>query len=184
MNGRFYATYASSNYNLDFSQVNGLDAYVVTDLASDGTLMLQKVEKVPTNTAVLVCGTQATSYHVPTNASAASVSTNLLKIATSDTYGNGTTIFVLSSVNGVMGFSRVEAGKVIPAGQVYLELPKGMPSKAFYDLTTSNLNAIPTIVTDAITPSTNIYHVNGQRLKTTLQHGIYIINGRKVFLEK
>lgn len=182
MNGCFYSTYASSDFNLDFSQVDGLDAYIVSELASDGTLMLQKVEKVPANTAVLVCGTQAKSYQVPTNASAASVSTNLLKIATSDTYGNGTTIFVLSSVNGVMGFSRVEAGKVIPAGQVYLELPKGMPSKAFYDLTTSNLNAIPTIIADAITPSTQIYHVNGQRLRTALQHGIYIINGRKVLL--
>ena len=184
MNDRFFATYASSDFNLDFSQVNGLDAYIVSDLVSDGTLMLQKVEKVPANTAVLVCGTQATSYHVPTNASAASVSSNLLKIATSETYGDGFTIFVLSSVNGVMGFSRVEAGKVIPAGQVYLELSKGLPSKPFYDLTTSNLNAIPTIVADEITPSTQIYHVNGQRLKTALQHGIYIINGRKVFLKK
>ena len=83
-----------------------------------------------------------------------------------------------------MGFSRVEAGKVIPAGQVYLELSKGMPSKPFYDLTTSNFNAIPTIIADEITPSTQIYHVNGQRLRSALQHGIYIINGRKVFLEK
>lgn len=184
MNDRFFATYASSDFNLDFSQVDGLDAFIVTDLVSDGTLMLQKVEKVPANTAVLVCGTQAKSYQVPTSASAASVSSNLLKLATSDTYGDGFTIFVLSSVNGVMGFSRVEAGKVIPAGQVYLELSKGMPSKPFYDLTTSNFNAIPTIIADEITPSTQIYHVNGQRLSTALQHGIYIINGRKVFLEK
>ena len=64
----------SSDFNLDFSQVDGLDAFIVTDLVSDGTLMLQKVEKVPANTAVLVCGTQATSYQVPTSASAASVS--------------------------------------------------------------------------------------------------------------
>ena len=184
MNNRYFATYASSDFNLDFSQVDGLDAYIVSDLVSDGTLMLQKVEKVPANTAVLVCGTQAKSYQVPTSVSAASVSSNLLKLATSETYGDGFTIFVLSSVNGVMGFSRVEAGKVIPAGQVYFELSKGMPSKPFYDLTTSNLNAIPTIVADEITPSTQIYHVSGQRLRTALQHGIYIINGRKVFLKK
>lgn len=183
-NGRFYATYASSNYNLDFSQVEGLNAYIVTDQVDGGALTLQKVEKVPANTPVLVCGTQATSYQVPTNASAASVSTNLLKIATTDTYGDGSTIFVLSSVSGVMGFSRVEVGKVIPAGQIYLELPKGVPSKPFYDFTSTDLNAITSVLTDAITPSAQFYHVNGQRVRMPLQQGIYIINGKKVFLEK
>ena len=63
MNAYGIMTYASE-YDLDFTNVSGLTAYVATSI-SDNTLTLAPVDKVPAGTGLLLKGEGAEIFAVP-----------------------------------------------------------------------------------------------------------------------
>ena len=115
-----YATFSSDNM-LDFTN-SGIQAYIAV---ADGTaIKLQRVEKVPAGTGVLLCAKGGTKEDVSVVADATDdVSGNVLRVATSDMDGaalQAAGAYILGYENGVAGFYKADANASLKAGQCYL----------------------------------------------------------------
>lgn len=183
--GKYYATY-TSDYNLDFSSVDGLEAFVVIAAPYDGEITVSPVVRVPANTPVLVCGAEAKSYHVPVCGSYDVVLTNLLKVAKNNTVGDGETIFVLAKEKLGLGFYRVKAGVSLNVGKAYLQIEKpinGQPVKSFISLGGDDANAIDALEMMSEHNKSTIYNLNGQRVTDPVKGGLYMMNGKKMMVK-
>lgn len=180
-NGKYYATYSNAEKALDFSAVDGINAYIVVTPPSDGSIAIQSVDVVPAGTAVLIEGEEATTYQVPVVSSAVAISTNYLQIADSNTVGDGKNIYILSAGTSGVGFYPVKENSKIPEGKVYLKIPgtDGL-IKAFLSLG-GNANAINGI--EAEVGAGIIYNLNGQRVAAPVKGGLYIVNGKKMLVK-
>lgn len=140
------ATYCSPNNALDFTNVAGLKAYIVSGFNDDPNnykLTLTRVYDVKAGEGLLLVG-DAGDYEIPVLQSSAQTYVNMLKGCTEDTYIQPTTTatitkngettevtytnFVLSKHTGDdhLGFYRFTTlnpnGRLIEAGKAYLEL--------------------------------------------------------------
>ena len=75
---------------LDFTDVEGLDAYVATEAAS-GEVRLEEVGAVPAGTPLMLIGTASTEYTVPVVASASAPAVNMFVAGDGTTEFNGST---------------------------------------------------------------------------------------------
>ena len=182
------ATYCPA-VGVDFSKATDIAAYKAS--VSDGsTVNLTKVTKVAKGEGVLLrslSGDAATEY-LPVAANATENTDNafvgvLEDTTLSETDGGNITNFVLSKVNGVVGFFKANDTKVA-AGKAYLPV-EGYAAGArglgivFDDETTTGISEIEgkqTINDDAI------YTLDGVRVKNPTK-GLYIKNGKKVVIK-
>ena len=105
-----------SEKNLNFSEVNGLTAYIVTGYKpSANELLLTPVLEVPAGTGVLLKGDVGATYKVPFENSDYNYNNNLVGVL-SDT--EVTTGYVFDGV-----FKAVGGSTVVPANTAYLVLP-------------------------------------------------------------
>ena len=105
-----------SEKNLNFSEVNGLTAYIVTGYKpSANELLLTPVLEVPAGTGVLLKGDVGTTYKVPVENSDYNYNNNLVGVL-SDT--EVTTGYVFDGV-----FKAVGGSAIVPANTAYLVLP-------------------------------------------------------------
>jgi len=105
-----------SEKNLNFSEVNGLTAYIVTGYKlSANELLLTPVLEVPAGTGVLLKGEVETTYKVPVENTDYNYNNNLVGVL-SDT--EVTTGYVFDGV-----FKAVGGNAVVPANTAYLVLP-------------------------------------------------------------
>lgn len=175
------ATFCSSDKALDFSAVDGLNAYIVTSI--DGVAYLQRVTKVPAGTGLVLVGdeeaTYPKSYDVPVIASAPAIEGNLLVAATTDHYAvEGD--YVLAYQSDVRGFFPAEEGLKIPAGKAYLH--KGFGGARLllsFDDQTTGISATPK---NPEKSDKEIFNLAGQRVSLPTK-GMYIIGGRKVVVK-
>jgi len=64
--GKFYYTTFSSDKALDFSDVEGIEAYTgVKKIGTDAYLTLTQVEQIPANTGVVIKAAKAKDYTIP-----------------------------------------------------------------------------------------------------------------------
>ena len=119
------------NKNLDFTDVYGLKAYIVTGYDKvSGKIYLTRVKNVPANTALLLMGDEG-EHDIPIVASSNAIYKNMLVGVNEDTYiyrdgGENVTNYYLSVVNGVVGFYLAKedgTGTKVSAGGGYLPLP-------------------------------------------------------------
>ena len=115
--------------NLDFSNVSGVDAYIVTGYdKSTGKIWLTRVKDVPAGTAVLLMGEEG-DYNVPVLSESKNIYDNMLVGSLEGTTVSkdgieGMTTYILSSGDNGIGFYLAKAsGSVIKAGGGYLPLP-------------------------------------------------------------
>ena len=105
-----------SEKNLNFSEVNGLTAYIVTGYKpSANELLLTPVLEVPAGTGVLLKGDVGATYKVPFENSDYNYNNNLIGVL-SDT--EVTTGYVFDGV-----FKAVGGSAIVPANSAYLVLP-------------------------------------------------------------
>jgi len=105
-----------SEKNLNFSEVNGLTAYIVTGYKpSANELLLTPVLEVPAGTGVLLKGDVGATYKVPVYDSDYNYNNNLVGVL-SDT--EVTTGYVFDGV-----FKAVGGSAIVPANTAYLVLP-------------------------------------------------------------
>ncbi len=195
-------TYCPS-VDLDFTDVDGLKAYIATGIEESGKLWLSKVENVQAGTALFLKG-DAGSYSVPSVGGQTEFA-NLLKgsatesITLSQTTGDYTNYYLNTSGTFVLfGETEVE----YPAGRSYLQIPTAFLAGAsagtrsvesavigseeaevismeviFGDGTTG-INALKqqTAVEDDV-----YYNLQGQRVDNPGK-GLYIKNGKKVIV--
>lgn len=169
--------------------ISGATAYTMRQ--SGNWLIPTEVEnnKVPAGTPVLLRGTSASATATINTGDAFSslsgLDANFTGTYTEISTARATGEYILSKVDGVVGFYKRGEGKKILANRAYLQLDEdiseGGEIKGFYldfDGIATDINGIENVPssTDAI------YNIAGQRVKAA-QKGLYIINGKKVLVK-
>ena len=171
--GKTYVSFASDNA-LDFSEVDGLEAYIVSSLTSTEATM-KKVNEAPAQTGLILKGTAGTVYQVPIVPSAASVGTNKLWATIAETSISTKPVYVLSD-----GQFKLFTGSVIPAWKAYL-LAEDIPTEA-HELSL-NFGDATGIKNIKVGTEDNVYYdLQGRRVLYPTK-GLYIVNGKKVIVK-
>ena len=171
-----YAAYVTK-YNVSFPA--GVTAYIV-DKVNQGYVNLVEKAAVPAGTPVILKGEEST-YTLNPASELKSVSENKLLVSDGKVEGDGTIYALANKSNGV-GFYRVANGLAVPAGKPYLVVPAAESEArefiGFYDDSTTG-------IADITVKKSNetLYNLNGQRVET-MKSGLYIVDGKKVFIRK
>lgn len=121
-----WATYVNNDYDLDFSG-KSIKAYRVDDM-SGATLELVELSNVKAGTPVLLEYEGGKTESIPVMTGADDAGDNLLvpgtgaSVVSDETYD----CYVLANQNNVLGFYKLETGKVVAADKAYLRLNAGI----------------------------------------------------------
>ena len=178
------ATYAS-DFDLDFTDVEGLEAYIAKENGSK--IVLEQVEKVPAGEGMLLRATNGgTNFNVPLATSTDDTTGNIFVRGTGAavaSQGDASYNYILNKVDGVVGFYRA-AGHTVATNRAYLATTIANARIAL------DFNEEATAISDFFgrkdkvekTNAKLIFNVNGQRVVAP-QKGLYIINGKKVVVK-
>lgn len=170
-----------STETLDFSNVEGLTAYIATNVDNGSDkVTLKSIGVVPANTPIVLKGAPNTKYRVSTTVTTANPPAgNLLRgSATKSVELTEGAAYILSGGK----FCKNAAG-TMPAGKAYL--PAAVTTSnaralvLFFD---DDATAIQTLEVEEEPIRTGIYNLQGQRVKTPGK-GLYIIDGKKVIIK-
>lgn len=174
--------YAKTTYvttqALDFSNVDGLKAYIATGATAAG-VTTEEVGAVPAGTPLLLKGTAGTEYTVPVVAEAEAPETNLLRAGDGTTPFNGETFDYLLAADGK--FYQIGSG-TIAVGKAYLHLesdPAGARSlNVIFGDEVTGIEAIAS----GTKADNAVYNLGGQRVAQPTK-GLYIVNGKKMIIK-
>ena len=188
-----FGTYYNSN---SYILPEGLTAFGYKDANTDGTLV--KTEEftggdvVPANAALVVKGnTGDYECYATDQVATKTLEGNLLKgvaKATTIEKTEGFKRYVLTTVNGVLGFYRTKSGNIkVPANRAYLELTKAQAQAvSFFQLDGETTGIENATATTKEAPKA-IYTLSGVRLKATTTQGLpagaYVVNGKVVIVK-
>lgn len=188
-----FGTYYNSN---SYILPEGLTAFGYKEANTDGTLV--KTEEftggdvVPANAALVVKGNEGEYECYATDQVATkTLEGNLLKgvaKATTIEKTEGIKRYVLTKVNGVLGFYQTNSGNIkVPANRAYLELTKAQAQAvSFFQLDGETTGIENATATTKEAPKA-IYTLSGVRLKATttkgLPAGAYVVNGKVVIVK-
>ncbi len=164
-----YATYVATG---NVTVPENLEAFIVVGV-SDTYVTLKGINNIAGGTPVIFKG-NAGYYTLPVlEGNADDASANKL-LASDGTVSSG---YVLANQDGVVGFYPVAT--TIPAGKAYL--PADGEVKGFLALE-GDVTAISDIEAASAYNAT-IYNVAGQKVQNIKASGLYIVNGKKVFVK-
>ena len=165
--------------NLDFTNVEGLKAYIITDTdISDNDLAITPVDVVPAGTGVLLQGTKGTTYKVPVVADEPDLyKGNILVAAEEDVALADGEAYILTAEGK---FNLCNAG-TLAMGKAYIPASSFGGSVKELSLSFAGATAINGIE-NAKTADNAIFNLAGQRVAQPTK-GIYIVNGKKVFVK-
>lgn len=188
-----FGTYYNSN---SYILPEGLTAFGYTTANTDGTLVKTDVfnggDVVPANAALVVKGnTGEYECYATDQVAMKTLEGNLLKgvaKATTVEKKEGFKRYVLTTVNGVLGFYRTKSGNIkVPANRAYLELTEAQAQAvSFFQLDGETTGIENATATTKEAPKA-IYTLSGVRLKATttkgLPAGAYVVNGKVVIVK-
>lgn len=188
----------TGKYDLDFTNVEDLAAYVVTGYNSSNTVMLSRAKVASANTPLVLLGTANKEFEVPSSEQKASY-VNMLRgdannAVTIQKIQDGMLNLILKSGEFV-GLS-VESAE-LSAGTAYLPVPSSIiKASTRFDKFKVTMEESEVITMKAnIGGTTGIsrvasevgndvwYNLNGQRIDTPTKKGLYIKNGKKVIVK-
>ena len=180
-----YATYAS-NFDLDFTDVDDLNAFIAKEV--DDEVKLIPKNKIPSGTGILLHATDGggKEYTVPTTTETTDdVSNNLFVRGTGaavTTSGGGSfKNYILNVVNNKLGFYQAN-GKTVATNRAYLHTDVAAPAGAielvFDDEETTGIANVSV----KNTTSSEYFNLAGQRVAQPTK-GLYIVNGKKVVIK-
>lgn len=188
-----FGTYYNSN---SYILPEGLTAFGYTTANTDGTLV--KTEEftggdvVPANAALVVKGnTGDYECYATDQVATKTLEGNLLKgvaKATTVEKAEGFKRYVLTTVNGVLGFYQTKSGNIkVPANRAYLELTEAQAQAvSFFQLDGETTGIENATATTKEAPKA-IYTLSGVRLKATTTQGLpagaYVVNGKVVIVK-
>ena len=182
-----FATYANHTYNLDFTGVEGLVAYTATVNDAKTKVTFTPAKQVPAGTGLLLKGATA---NVPVIASAGAISSNLMYAPTTAVSGlnydqDGYYNYILTQPSGKsVGFYRANSNSVA-LGKAYLRIPQTDGARQFTFIGLdgdSEATGINTVNSEEIKIK-SYYNLSGQRVAQP-KNGLYIVNGKKVIVNK
>lgn len=170
-------------YDLDFTNVEGIEAYVVSDL-TDNSAVVTKVDKVAAGEGVILKKTgTAASFEIPFAESAEKVSGNLMVGVTKATdmtkVENAENAYILSD-----GLFYKCSGGTLAAGKAYLVAVDwaGSNAPSFSIVEGGEATGINSL-TPALSQGEEVYYdLSGRRVEKPTK-GVYIVNGKKVILK-
>ena len=179
----------------------GVEAYTANRIEGD-LLKMQAVEDViPAKTAVIIKAEEGNYLFAYSDETPDAIEGNLLRGTLTDTYikpASAQTAYVLSKVDGVVGMYRAKlkadgtfknnANRVymllgdinVGEGDLDTSNPGGQLSNG-YRFDFSGTTAIESVETESAAPAV-YYDLSGRRVQNPTK-GIYIVNGRKVFIK-
>ncbi len=178
-----FSTFCSQS-DLDFTDVEGVEAYAVT-VDADANVNLTQVTKVPAGKGVLLKKTgEDTTVTVPVTTDATMTEENALvgvtePVAAAELINKGN-VYVLKNDKS---FAKVVSGATgsIPAGKAYLVYnaasSQAKPSVLVFG--DNNATAIDGVEEKAEAQSAAIYNVQGIKVEKAEKGGLYIVNGKK-----
>ena len=185
------ATYCSP-LHLDFSSVNGVNAYIASEYNSEvGTITMTKVNEVPAGTGFILKGSPAT-YDILVESDVNTSFVNLLvgtvvakKVpSTSNGYDN----YILGNGEKGIAFYKSSGVGSLAANKAYLRLPASGSSSAkavrmsFDDDATTEILLLEGENTEE-TATSPVYDLNGMQ-KSGISKGWNIVNGKKILIKK
>jgi len=176
-----YTTFCRA-IDLDFTNVSGIEAYVVSGL-TESSASIKKVNKVPAGEGIILkrTGTDE-SFDIPFAESAEPIAKNYMVGVTKEKdMTNVTNAYILSG--GL--FYECSGGK-LAAGKAYLNDKDGVWAAAagapsFSIIVDGETTGIENVKGEAITNS-QYYTLDGRRVAAPTK-GIYIVNGKKVVVK-
>ena len=178
-----YATYAAY-YPVNYAEL-GLKAYAVKlNEAKDGVEFTEIPGVVPAGVAVLLKGEADTEYALDKAAGWSPVSTDLKASDGTSASDGATTLYALSTVDGVTAFYPVKQGSAIPAKRCYLEVKGTSAKAAFYSLGTNfgETTGISSVENKAEKADATVYNLAGQTVGKGYK-GLVIKNGKKFVIK-
>ena len=170
----------SSDYDLDFSRVTGLKAYIVTG-ENEGYAVLRKVTgKVAAGTGLIIYGE---TTDIPVTINGSTPQGNLLVGVLSGTSVSGAGKYVLTEKSGAAVFAETSGtGATVAAGHAYLDLG-GASARTRQIIIKVGDDSTGISDIEAESGEQVIYNLRGQRVEKPTRGGIYIINGKKVLVK-
>ncbi len=172
-----YSTYAS-NFDLDFTSVTDLKAYIAKE---DNGIKMVQVNKVPKGTGILLRATDGgdKEYNVPTATTTDDVTGNLFVRGNDEAVAseNGSNHnYILNVKNNQLGFYQAN-GMTVAKNRAYLQttVTASRINLNFEDETTGIAEVKTNVESD-------IFNINGQRVEKTAK-GFYIMNGKKFIVK-
>lgn len=188
-----FGTYYNSN---SYILPEGLTAFGYKDANTNGTLVKTDVfnagDVVPAGAALVVKGNEGEYECYATDKEAMkTLECNLLKgvaTETAITKTEGFKRYVLTTVNGVLGFYQTKSGNIkVPANRAYLELTEAQAQAVSFFQLDGETTGIATATTTTKEAPKAIYTLSGVRLKATttqeLPAGAYVVNGKVVIVK-
>jgi len=176
-----YATYAS-NFNLDFTSVEGLKAFIAKEVADE--VKLTQVNKVPSGTGILLHATDGgdKKYTVPVSDTTDDMTGNKFVRGTGAAVatGDGPYNYILNVVDNKIGFYKA-AGNTVATNRAYLQTSvaaSGRIALVFDDDETTSINTIA----NSTETENRYFNLAGQRVVNPT-NGLYIVNGKKVVIK-
>ena len=193
----------SSQYALDFSEVEGLKAYAATGFNTEtGEITMTRQMTTGAAVGLYLTGEPNTTYYVPiierSNNHSLNMLVGALKKTMVNTYSDdGVYVnyrFGVETGETTPKFFRYKDGSSVGAGKSYLQVPvawfDGAASQTmgirFDDGELTDIDEIEEAEeTEAAENETIVYDLNGRRILDTnnLEKGIYIINGKKTLVK-
>lgn len=196
-----------SDYDLDFTSVTDVKAYVATGFDFDRTIWLSRVEKVSAGTPIILRGDEPEQKCEIPSAASKIAYVNMFKGNTSSeavtltAEMDGSTIYVMSKSTGIFG--TIDGSLSMSKGKAWLTVPtafiNSIPAKSrgmemgFMDEEAEVISikaiggeddgttAISRVASEA--GNDTWYNLKGQRIDTPTKKGIYIKNGKKVIVK-
>ncbi|MBQ3631932.1 MAG: hypothetical protein II864_09705 [Prevotella sp.] len=194
LEGDYIGTTLVSDKALDFSEVEGITAYVAT-AASAGSVTFSPVTKVAANTPLYIKANETSgavlNVNVPVlNGEAEIITTNLLKgsatTATSLQSTTDTKYYVFGVLNNEAGFYPVSTTSTLTsaAGKAYLELTADQAAaSARLNMNFEDSETTAIVSTKSVAVEDDAwYTLQGVRV-TVPTKGIYVKNGKKVMVK-
>jgi hypothetical protein len=159
--------------------VTGLSVYYAESIDDKNVTLKKLTGVVAAGTGLIVKGNSSIPV---SNETGTSPTGNLLVGVTSDTEAPAGA-YVLVSRNGVATFAQTseESTATVPAGKAYLYLVAPSGARFLNIVFDDNATGISTLKTN-LTGEKTIYNLRGQRV-TNPTTGLYIVNGKKVFIK-
>ena len=188
-NGNYWATY----YNGTKSYAADFNTTIYKGAVSDNKVLLTAVDDIPAGNAVILKSTAPTIMLIQTPKSA-DFTGNDLQGTDTEIVPPANTYCMAKGQNGVGFYKYSSSNGNIPAHRAYLIIPDGgsssAPVRKFYGFDEDNGEA--TSVSEELkvkSDESTVYDlqgrqiVNGKSVNGNLQPGMYIVNGKKVFIK-
>ena len=161
-------------------------AYKITEATTSGVI-LEPIETAKKGTAVILQGKEGytSRINIYETGIAEKHTDNLFK-AGGEMVGDGKTIYALGNKNGVVGFYLVKEGVTVPADKGYLVIDPSLQPNGVKEFIPfgGEATGLETIEEKSSDKENVIYNLAGQRVTQPTKSGIYIVNGKKVFINK